>query len=158
VNHSNNIHPDKGSSPDLEIRHSTFIRTDPLSIYIALTTSRSLDSWFTDGSKVNAFPGGEIYLRWVNWGPDHVTAEDGGPVLEAIPQKRFVFQWHPDKLNNPTTVEINNEPTVGGTIVSLREHGYSYTESSRTTMINCAVGWGEALTLLKFYLELGVHY
>ena len=111
-----------------------------------------------DGSKVNAVPGGEIHIRWVNRGSDHITAEDDGLVLEAIPQKRFVFQWHPDKLNNPTTVEINNEPTVGGTIVSLREHGYSYTESSRTTMINCAVGWGEALTLLKFYLEHGVHY
>jgi hypothetical protein len=25
-------------------------------------------------------------------------------------------------------------------------------------MLNCAVGWGEALTLLKFYLKLDAHY
>lgn len=147
-----------GFIDNLEINHSTLVRTDPLRIYNALTTSEGLDSWFTNGSKVDASPGGEILFRWVNWGPDHVSMEDGGLILEANPPKRLVFQWHPDTPDYATTVEINIEPTDGGTIIRLREHGYAATESALKAMLNCAVGWGEALTLLKFYLELDAHY
>jgi uncharacterized protein YndB with AHSA1/START domain len=148
-----NQHPIKA-----EIIHSTLIHTDPLRVYHALTTSDGLDAWFTSGARVNAYPGGEIIFRWENWGPEHITTEDGGPVLEAIPPQRFVFQWHPDLPSYATTVEINLKPSEDGTIVSLREHGFAETASGRNAMINCATGWGEALTLLKFYLEHGVHY
>ena len=143
---------------DLEVKHSTFIRTDPHRIYAALTTSEGLDSWFTTGSKVNAVPGGEIYFHWVNWGPEHITAEDGGFILEAIPVERFVFQWHPDTPDYATTVEINIASAEDGTIVRLREYGFADSESALDAMLNCAAGWGEALTLLKFYLEHGAHY
>jgi len=148
----------QGFTHSLEIKHSTLVHSDPSSVYKALTTSEGLDSWFTTGSKVNAVAGGEVHFRWVDWGPEHITAEDGGSVVEAIPPRRFVFQWHPDKPEYATTVEINIEPIEGGTIVSLREYGYTDSESSSMAMLNCAVGWGEALTLLKFYLEYGIHY
>jgi uncharacterized protein YndB with AHSA1/START domain len=143
---------------DLEIRHSTFIRATPSRVYIALTTGEGLDAWFTSGARVDAHPGGEIHFRWVGWGPEHISAEDGGPVEEAIPAQRFVFQWHPDLPDYATTVEINIQPTEGGTIVSLREHGYADTTSGRAALVNCATGWGEALTLLKFNLEHGLRY
>jgi uncharacterized protein YndB with AHSA1/START domain len=144
--------------PELEIRHKTLIHVDPMRVYLALTTSEGLDSWFTRGARVNAHPGGQILFRWENWGPDHINTEDGGPVLEAIPPQRFVFQWHPDLPEYATTVELNIIPTDDGTIVSLREHGFTDQPSGREAMINCATGWGEALTLLKFYLEHGVSY
>lgn len=142
----------------MEIKHSTLIRSSPTDIYHALTTSVGLDSWFTQGSSVNPVPGGEIHFRWVDWGPDHVTTEDGGPVLEAIFPERFVFQWHPDTPDYATTVEIMVSPAEDGTIVSLREYGFADTPSACIALINCAIGWGEALTLLKFYIEYGVHY
>jgi uncharacterized protein YndB with AHSA1/START domain len=94
----------------------------------------------------------------VNWGPDHITAEDGGLVLEAIPVERFIFQWHPDTPDYATTVEINIASAEDGTIVRLREYGFADSESGLDAVLNCAAGWGEALTLLKFYLEHGVHY
>jgi uncharacterized protein YndB with AHSA1/START domain len=78
--------------------------------------------------------------------------------LEAIPSRRFIFQWHPDTPDYATTIEINITPTEDGTIISLREYGYADTASASMAMINCATGWGEALTLLKFYLEHGWHY
>jgi uncharacterized protein YndB with AHSA1/START domain len=144
--------------PMLEIRHSTLIRADPLRVYNALTTSEGLDAWFTSGARVNAHPGGDILFRWENWGPDHITAEDGGSVLEAIPPQRFVFQWHPDTQDYATIVEINIRPSEDGTIISLCEHGFADSPSGRTAMISCATGWGEALTLLKFHLEHGLRY
>ena len=136
----------RGFAHNLEIIHSTFIQSDAISVYRAITTSEGLDSWFTTGSVVNAVAGGEVQFCWVDWGPDHLSVEDNGSVLEAIPPKRFVFQWHPDTPEYATTVEINIEPIEGGTIVRLREYGYNDSESSSRAMLNCAVGWGEALT------------
>lgn len=40
----------------------------------------------------------------------------------------------------------------------LKEVGYSNSDKDIKTCINCAVGWGEAMTLLKIYLEEGVVY
>lgn len=145
-------------SVPLEINHSTLIHAEPDRVYQAITTSHGLDSWFTQGASVDARPGGEIHFRWVDWGPNHISTQDGGPVLEAVTPGRFVFQWHPDGPEYATTVEINIHPSVDGTIISLREYGYADTPGAHKAMLDCAVGWGEALTLMKFYLEYGVHY
>jgi len=143
---------------DMQIEHSTFVRAAPEQVYDAFTTTEGLDGWFTQGAMVDPHPGGEIRFRWVNWGPDRVTDKDGGPVLEARRPERFVFQWYPDNPSYPTTVEVDFQPTAGGTIIRLREHGYHDTPTGRKALINCATGWGEALTLLKFYVEHGIRY
>ncbi len=143
---------------DLEIRHASLIRVEVGKVYDALTTADGLDGWFTTGASVDARPGGEIRFRWVAWGPDRLTTEDGGLVLEARRPHRFVFQWQPDHPGYATSVEIDLQSVEGGTIVRLREYGYQDTPSGRAALANCATGWGEALTLLKFYVEHGVRY
>lgn len=141
-----------------EIRHAALVRAEPERVYDALTTAAGLDGWFTTGARVDARPGGEIRFRWCGWGPDEITDEDGGPVLEARRPERFVFQWRPDRSGVPTTVEIDFEPAAGGTVIRLREHGYQNTPAGRRQILDCAAGWGEALTLLKFYVEHGIRY
>jgi uncharacterized protein YndB with AHSA1/START domain len=158
IHHSRSPLGSQRLSQKLQITHSTLIHADPSRIYHALSTSEGLNSWFTTSSTVNAVPDGEIVFRWEDWVPDHITVDDHGVVLEAIPEKRFVFKWHPDLPAYATTVDIQIEPADDGTIVRLREHGYSDSASALVAMLNCATGWGEALTLLKFYLELGAHY
>lgn len=143
---------------DAEISHATFVNASPERVYDAIGSKAGLDAWFTTGAKVDARPGGEILFRWEEWGVDGVTAEDGGPVLEARRPERLVFQWHPDSPAYATTVEITFEPMQGGTVVRLREHGYQDTPGGCRAMLNCAAGWGEALTLLKFYVEHGIRY
>ena len=128
---------------DAEIRHSAFVRAMPERVYDGIATAEGLDSWFTEGSKVDARPGGQIRFRWHDWGPDRVTAEDGGPVLEARRPHRFVFQWHPDDPSYATTVEIDFEAAAGGTILRLREHGYQDTPSGLRAMLDCAAGWNQ---------------
>ena len=49
-------------------------------------------------------------------------------------------------------------PVDDGSIVTLRETGYPDTDIAKQVMLGVATGWGEALTLLKFYLEHGVRY
>lgn len=143
---------------DLEIKHATFIRASADQVYNAFTTAEGLDAWFTEGAHVDPRPGGKIIFRWRDWGPDRVTGEDGGSVLEAVPSERFVFQWHPEDSSYATTVEVEFSQKEGGTIVRLREYGYLDTPTSRRCQLDCAAGWGETLTLLKFYVEHGLRY
>jgi uncharacterized protein YndB with AHSA1/START domain len=145
-------------SPLLEIRHAVLVHAPPERVYDAFTTGEDLDGWFTSGAVVDPRPGGQIRFRWVAWGPDRVTGEDGGPVLEAFRPNRFVFQWHPGGPSYATKVEVDFEPAAEGTIVRLREHGYPDTPEGHRACLDCAAGWGEALVLLKFYVEHGLRY
>jgi uncharacterized protein YndB with AHSA1/START domain len=143
---------------DAEITQATLIRATPEAVYDALTTPEGLDSWFTVGSETDPRPGGQIIFRWKDWGPDMFSGESVAPVLEAVRGKRLVFQWRPDTPDYFTTIEIDFETVEEGTIVRLREHGYHDTPSGRAALMECATGWGEALALVKFYVEHGLRY
>lgn len=140
--------------PDIE--HQTFIDAAPSSVYDTLTTGKGWDAWFTEGTTVDPKPGGTIRLRWRDFGVGRGTVEDGGAVLEAEQNRKFSFQWSP--AGTPTTIIFTLEPLGSGTLVKLLETGYGSTATELEALIDCAVGWGEALTLLKFYLEYGVTY
>lgn len=77
-------------------------------------------------------------------------------MLEAAPPSRFVFQLQ--AALGGTTVEVDFEEHTEGTVVRLREHGYPDTREGRAGYQECSVGWGEALTLLKFWVEHGLRY
>jgi uncharacterized protein YndB with AHSA1/START domain len=141
------------------VQHSVIVRSEPERVYDAMTTAADLDGWFTKGSKVDARAGGHVRFRWENWGVDRYTGEDGGPVLEAVRPDRFVFQWHTEgSPDHVTTVSMNFEPHPEGTVVRLVEEGFTDTPIGRQRLLENATGWGEALTLLKFYVEHGVRY
>lgn len=140
--------------PDIE--HATYIEASPQKVYETLTTGQGWDAWFTHGAVVESQPGGEIKLRWENFGAERVTMEDGGPVLEVEPNRKLIFQWSPGV--HRTTVRITLESLGNGTLVKLVESGYSLEDDDLECLVRCASGWGEALTLLKFYLEQGIVY
>ena len=150
-------------SDQIEINHAVFVRAAPEIIYEAFTTPDGLDGWFTTGAQVDPRQGGEILFRWKDWGPDGVSGEDGGPVLEAQAPECFIIQWYPDNPTSPTTVEVKFHPAgdnggSAGTIVRLCEYGYQHTPSELKACINSAAGRGEVLTLLKFYVEHNIEY
>jgi uncharacterized protein YndB with AHSA1/START domain len=138
------------------IRHATFIRAPVGRVFETLTTARGWDGWFTRGTSLEARPGGRLLLRWKNFGADRVTASDGGPVLEVRANRRFAFQWSPRGF--PTKVTFDLEKQGRGTLVSVTETGYPLSRQGVETLVWCATGWGEALTLLKFFLEHNVRY
>ncbi len=138
------------------IRHKTFIAATPAEVYRNIATNEGLDSWFTDGSKVDPRPGGTITFRWRKIGRDRVNMTDGGAILEAIPGRRFAFRWKPGA--SYTTVMFDLEPQADGTMVTVTESGYKNTRRDIEAMLGTATGWGEALTLLKFHIERGGRY
>ncbi|HEX7064099.1 MAG TPA: SRPBCC domain-containing protein [Bacillales bacterium] len=135
-----------------EIKHRTYIKAKPEKVYETLTTGEGWNAWFTDETTVDLDAG--IRLRWKEFGPKKEDVEDGGPVLKAVPNESFVFQWSPGE--GVTTVALELEPFREGTLVSLRETGYTTSKTDMEACLNCSAGWGEALTMLKFYLEHGI--
>lgn len=143
---------------DENVTFDIIVRVKPETVYDALTTAEGLDGWFTSGASIDAKPGGKLVFRWKNWGPSNYTGELGGPVLEAERPRRFVFQWPVDSGSYLTTVEIDIEPHVEGTLVRLVESGYDTGPDSIRDMLNRAAGWSQALLLMKMYLEHGIKY
>jgi uncharacterized protein YndB with AHSA1/START domain len=138
------------------ISYNTYIAASPKRVYETLTSASEWDAWFTQGSSVDARPGGEIVFRWVNFKVDRYTAEAVCPVLEAKPNERLVFQWTPG--DSTTTITFTLEALGEGTVVRVVESGHSSSKKDLEALVECAAGWGEALTLLKFYLEHGMTY
>lgn len=123
-------------------------------IYNTLTTARGWNSWFTSKSTVD-LKNKKIKFVWKDFGVDKVSVTDGGKILEFIKNKKFIFQWKP--IPNKTTVSITLKRRKKGTIVELKETGYTKIDEI-SAMLDVACGWGEALTLLKFYLEYNITY
>ncbi|MEM9553619.1 MAG: SRPBCC domain-containing protein [Acidobacteriota bacterium] len=138
------------------IVHRTYIEAPPDKVYDMFATAEGWDSWFTQGTTIDPRPGGSLQLRWVHFGAGRWTTEDGGTVLIADPPRRFCFQWTPG--SKPTTVDLLLTPAGSGTQVLVTESGYPRNDPDLKSLIDCAAGWGEALTLVKFFLEEGVTY
>jgi uncharacterized protein YndB with AHSA1/START domain len=136
------------------INHKTYITVPPEKVYEMITTASGWDAWFTKGTQVDPRPGGSILFKWVNWGVGHYTTEAGGPILEAVPPRRFAFQWTPG--DTMTTIIFNVKPLGPGTLIEVKESGHSTSQRDLVALVECASGWAEALTLLKMYLEHGI--
>jgi uncharacterized protein YndB with AHSA1/START domain len=141
-----------------KIQHATFIKASPEKVYDTITSAREWDAFFTTGMGLEPKEGGKIIFRWKDWGPDLYTGSADGNVLAAEEPNRFVFEWFPTDKEHPTTITFALKGGKGGTTVRLTEEGYSDTDKGRCMILECAAGWGEALTLLKFYIEHGITY
>ena len=74
-------------------------------------------------------------------------------MIEAKRPERFTFEWWDADPAEATTVELTFASTRGGTIVHVREYGFPDTSKGRGKLAGNASGWGEALTLLRFWVE-----
>jgi uncharacterized protein YndB with AHSA1/START domain len=143
---------------DLEIRYETLVRAEPKRVWEAIATAEGLNQWFTSGAEWELQPGAPMTWRWEKWGVDEVTAEGAGKIIEADAPHRFVFTWENGSGPQQSTVTILLSPHPDGTRVDLTDVGYPDTPEGRRALMNCAGGWGEALTLLKFFVEHGLRY
>ncbi len=143
------------------VRFHTFVKAEPGRVFDALATAEGLDGWFTRGASVDPRPGGEIVLRWKDWGPDGYTGEARGPVVAWDRPRRFSFRWKVDLGSYLTTVDVtfrpHHAPHLGeGTLVEVTEGVYEESAQGLEDMLLRAGGWAEALTLLKVFVEHGV--
>jgi uncharacterized protein YndB with AHSA1/START domain len=143
---------------DHKIKHQVFIKASPEKVYDTITSGDGWNAFFTRETEVDPRPDGKIVFRWRNWGPGDYNSNADGKVLNADRPNLFTFQWYPVGKETPTTVEFSISSKFGGSVIELTESGYPNTSQGRDMILECASGWGEALTLLKFYLEFGAVY
>ncbi len=141
---------------DCKIRQRTFIKAPPEKVYDTVTSAAEWDNFFTTGMELDPQPGGICSFCWKDWGPDKYTLKVPGKVINAERPGLFVFQW--GKEGKETTIRIELSAADQGTVVTLTEEGYENTAEGRAMILECASGWGEAITLLKFYIEHGITY
>lgn len=135
-----------------KIKHGTLIKQKAAEIFQVLSTSEGWNAWFTDATVIDN-ENEMITLVWYNCGPNNLTDVDRGKIVERIPEKKFSFEWSPAR-GLTTTVSFELEETIKGTYVKVIEDGYDLNHLD--ALVECAAGWGEALTLLKFYMEKGI--
>ena len=143
---------------DKAIRHQSLIFVSPERVYDTITSGEGWNAFFTSDSEVDPKPGGRIVFRWKDWGPQNYTVSAEGKVHRAERPNLFVFEWYPVGKDHPTVITFELTPKEGATVVAVSEDGYPNTPDGRAMILECATGWGEAVTLLKFYLEHGVTY
>lgn len=147
------------------IEHTTFINVTPERVYTTLANQSGWDGWFTKGTTFEPQPDSKLTFRWCNWGPSNVNIEAEGKILKLIPNKLFKFSWQSqggdamsamgsDGARGQTIVTFLLEPREQGTLVKVTDTGFTDIIAFR----ECCIGWGEALTLLKMYLEHGITY
>ena len=138
------------------IEHAVYVSRPPSEVYPALATGPGWDLWFTEGSTLDPRPGGSYRFVWHGFGPGRIDLTSEGKVVEAVPNERFAFDWASGE--GTTRVAFTLEARGPGTVVRVREEGYSWSDVDIRACLECAAGWGEALALLKFRLEHGVRY
>jgi len=141
-----------------EVNHAVLIRSSRASVYVVLTTSEGWNAWFTTDGSFDFQPAGRIVFQWKNWGADRASMGDYGTVLAMDPNRRLSFAWHPDRPDYTTRVDFILEDEPEGCVLRVRESGFADSPEGLHALMQCAAGWGEALTLLKMYIEHGIRY
>ena len=138
----------------IEVKHRTFIEAPPERLFALLTSGAGWEGWFASTALVEPREGGVMRLEWRDFGPDHYCTSDGGHVVRYEPDRLFAFTWTPGE--HETTVTLGFEPRGDGCMLSVHESGHTQEEVGIALQV--ATGWGEALTLFKFYVEHGLVY
>jgi uncharacterized protein YndB with AHSA1/START domain len=141
---------------DLVVKHRVYVAAPVAKVFSLLTTGDGWTRWFTQRAHVEPKPGGKVAFEWANFGPDQVSVKDEGHVIEIVKDQKFSFSWHPGK--HATTVSLSFEPRGDGCVIDLQETGYQFELEDVKVALDVAAGWGEAMTLFKFYVEDGRVY
>ena len=139
------------------IEYKTYINAPIEKVFETITTAKGWDAWFTCGTLLD-LESKELIFKWKDFGADKINTSDTGEIRELINNEKFSFSWHSSVFSQPTIVTFNLRPKGNGTILVIEDKGYPRDEKGESWFMDCACGWGEAITLLKVYLETGYRY
>ncbi len=135
---------------------SVHIRAPLDVVWRTFVNENGWDGWFTDGMKMELREGGSIFFRWVRktFG-EEVT--DRGVIHRLEPMNLIEFSWNEYEDGFRSRVKMEFFPSsFGGTWVRVEDHTIVLTEKDVEIKLECAVGWGEMLTLAKIWIEYGI--
>jgi uncharacterized protein YndB with AHSA1/START domain len=129
-------------------------------VWRALTDHEEFGAWFRVKLE-GPFVAGEVSRGYITWpGYEHLKWEAVVQTME--PEKRFSFTWHPYgidpaidySLETPTLVEFHLEPTAVGTLLKLKESGFSKVPEARRALafkMNDN-GWAQQMGNIETYV------
>lgn len=130
-----------------------YIEASPEQVYKALATKEGWASWFSGADfQLNENSEGRGRLNWKG----SQTKEMIGEIEDATPGQGLAFSWQP--ADSRTIVSFALEPYKNGTLLAFEETGFSSSEADIQALVRHAVNWGEALNLLKIYIEHNIVY
>jgi uncharacterized protein YndB with AHSA1/START domain len=147
-------------TPD-RIEREITIGAPPDRVWELITTAEHLGTWFGDaGAEIDLRPGGDLQLRWAEYGTVH------GRVEAVEPPERFAFRWSilggrsdDDAFRDDTAtlVEFTLAATGDGTALRVVESGFAgldvaEAERARRHADNTK-GWGDELEELRRHAE-----
>lgn len=144
---------------ETSIEHATFVRAPADKVFRAISTAEGLNAWWTQGTVMERRVGGRILFAWREWGPDKLTVEGRARILQLRENEVFAWRWDDAEGYPSRTSEIELEERDGGTVVRVTDTPTD-PDAPHGDIIPLAVaaGWGEALTLMKMWVEHGVRY
>jgi uncharacterized protein YndB with AHSA1/START domain len=129
-------------------------------VWRALTDHEEFGEWFRVKLE-GPFVPGEVSRGYITWpGYEHLKWE---VVVQAMePEKIFSFTWHPYAVDpkvdyaveTPTLVEFHLEPITGGTLLKVKESGFSKVPEARRALafkMNDN-GWAQQMGNIEAYV------
>ena len=138
------------------IDRSILIEASPERVYRALTTVSELSAWFQATVESEIAVGSEVWMT--SFGHRFRVQ-----FVEMTPPTRFVWRWHPGRVDPAvdyskeprTTVTFTLEPTTEGTLLHVSETGFDEISLARRAAVykDNSNGWTEVLKWLRDYVE-----
>ena len=143
----------------MQIERETMISAPVERVWAVLTEGEHVGRWFSDaGAEIDLRPGGEITMRWAEYGVGRAR------IVDVDPPRRFSYRWaairehwgeEPDDRNS-TLVEFTLAEETDGTRLKVVESGFDALEGTdeqrRRSHEDNTQGWEQQLGNIRDYV------
>ena len=143
----------------MQIERETMISAPVERVWAVLTEGEHVGRWFCDaGAEIDLRPGGEITMRWAEYGVGRAR------IVDVDPPRRFSYRWAPIREHwgeqpddrNSTLVEFTLAEEADGTRLKVVESGFDALEGTdeqrRRSLEDNPEGWVLQLDNLRAYV------
>lgn len=143
----------------MQIERETMISAPVERVWAVLTEGEHVGRWFSDaGAEIDLRPGGEITMRWAEYGVGRAR------IVDVDPPRRFSYRWAPIREHwgeqpddrNSTLVEFTLAEEGDGTRLKVVESGFDALEGTdeqrRRSLEDNTEGWEQQLGNVRDYV------
>ena len=143
----------------MQIERETMISAPVERVWAVLTEGEHVGRWFSDaGAEIDLRPGGEITMRWAEYGVGRAR------IVDVDPPRRFSYRWAPIREHwgeqpddrNSTLVEFTLAEEGDGTRLKVVESGFDAIEGTdeqrRRSLEDNTEGWEQQLGNVRDYV------
>ena len=143
----------------MQIERETMISAPVERVWAVLTEGEHVGRWFSDaGAEIDLRPGGEITMRWAEYGVGRAR------IVDVDPPRRFSYRWAPIREHwgeqpddrNSTLVEFTLAEEGDGTRLKVVESGFDVLEGTdeqrRRSLEDNTEGWEQQLGNVRDYV------